>query len=122
MNDTLTELGGRVVTLREAKFSMDTFGDRAFDGLTLGEDWNGWACPYFTFEQAQHVVEAHRNNGGRATYEEHSDSFVFSFRDAGPNEAESYPAVEIEGRKVYPIGASNWIWEEGAVEAYESTN
>ncbi len=23
------------------------------EGFTAGETWNGWDCPYFTFEQAQ---------------------------------------------------------------------
>lgn len=38
--------------MRVAKFSMDPFAEKVFDGLASGETWNGWACPYFNLEQA----------------------------------------------------------------------
>ncbi len=45
--------------LLEGKFSTDLTGeDSFFDGFTKGETWNGFACPYFTFEQGQRIVEA----------------------------------------------------------------
>ena len=45
--------------LREAKFVIEPLGETVFDGYTQDEDWNGWACPYFTFEQAERIVEAY---------------------------------------------------------------
>lgn len=103
--------------MRETKFSIDSLGDRSFDGYTQGETWNGWACPYFTFEQAQQLVRAYEENGLEARYNEVSDAFSFEL-DAGGDlkEVDTFPAEEINGRKFYPIGAFCWIWEEAAEE------
>ncbi len=102
--------------MRAAKFIIDTFGNEAFDGFTLDETWNGWARPYFTFEQAQRIVEAHRSHGDKAWYDEAED--VFSF-EMGEDEVDSFPAETIEGRKLYPIGTGCWIWEEELQEAVQ---
>ena len=39
---------------KKALFSMDCFDENQPDieGITYGNTWNGWACPYFTFENA----------------------------------------------------------------------
>ena len=44
---------------KPAKFSMDCFDDSQphIDGMTYGYTWNGWACPYFTFENALIVAK-----------------------------------------------------------------
>jgi hypothetical protein len=106
--------------MQEAKFSIDTLGDKIFDGYTQGEEWNGWACPYFTFEQAQKVAEAF-NEGERfegdkvkARYNVEQDAFCFFFESSG--ESDDFPSLEVDGLKLYPVGAGCWIWEE--VEAY----
>ncbi|MDQ1612120.1 MAG: hypothetical protein QOG00_2051 [Pyrinomonadaceae bacterium] len=102
--------------LRETKFSIDTLGNRLFDGFTIGEEWKGWACPYFTFEQSLRVVKAFNENewfdGGKviAHYNAEKDMFRFFFESTG--ESDDFTANDIEGQKLYPIGASCWIWEE----------
>jgi hypothetical protein len=98
--------------MRETKFSIDLLGDRNLDGFTQGETWNGWACPLFTFEQAQQLVKAYEENGLKAWYDEASDAFSFEV-DAGGDlkEVDTFPAQEVEGRKFYSIGAGCWIWE-----------
>jgi hypothetical protein len=100
--------------MRASRFTIDTYGGETFEGFTLEEDWNGWACPYFTFEQAQHVVSAHRRHGWEAVYDAGGDRFVFTPVHSAQGEEESYEAVEVEGRKLYSVGAFNWIWEEAA--------
>lgn len=95
--------------MRPAKFTIDTFGEEVFEGFTQGETWNGWARPYFTFEQARRVVEAHRARGGRASYDEAEDAFSF---EIGEEEIDAFPAESLEGQKLYPVGAGCWIWEE----------
>lgn len=99
--------------MQTARFIIDTFGDEIFAGFTLGESWNGWARPYFTFEQAQHLVEAHRLHGGKAWYDETQDAFAF---EVNQDEVDTFPAEVVENRKLYPIGAGCWIWEEAAEE------
>lgn len=93
---------------------MDVFGDRLFGGYTRDESWNGWACPYFTYDEAIRVVEAHRECGGEAWYEATQDSFIFTVEASDEND--SFPAVEIEGHRLYPVGAFCWIWEEYSPE------
>lgn len=104
------------MALQPAHFSMDTLGDEVLlEGFTAGGTWNGWDCPYFTFEQAQKVVDAFNatprleGDSVDARYEAEKDTFCFFFESSG--ESDDFPAVEIEGRKFYPIGAGCWIWE-----------
>ena len=114
------ELGskrGIFIIMREAKFSIDTLGDKVFEGFTNGEEWNGWACPYFTFEQAQRVVKAQTEMGLKAWYNTNADAF--SFEVDASDEIDSFPAQEIEGKKLYPVGTSCWIWEQYDSQAWE---
>jgi hypothetical protein len=104
------------MNLQPARFSIDTLGeDVLFDGFTADETWNGWACPYFTFEQAQKVVNAFNvsqhfvNDRVSAHYDAERDAFCFLLETSG--ESDDFPAVSIDGQKFYPIGAGCWIWE-----------
>lgn len=112
------------MNLQPARFSMDVLGDEVWlDGFTADETWNGWDCPYFTFEQGQNftfeqgqrVVEAFntskRLEGDKveSRYDAERDVFCFFFESS--TESDDFPAVEINGRKFYPIGAGCWIWE-----------
>lgn len=92
--------------MRQSKFTIESIPRQQFEGFTDGGNWNGWATPYFSFEQAQRIVEAH--NSGNARYDEENDQFVFNIDD----EEEFYPAVLEDGRKLYSIGNGSWIWEE----------
>lgn len=97
--------------MRPTRFTIDSL-DGTFDGHTQDEDWNGWAVPYFTYEQALTVLAACQKANQHGFYDAVSDRFIFSFKD----EDESYEAEEIDGLKVYPVGARNWIWEEEALQ------
>jgi hypothetical protein len=94
--------------MKQANFSIDTFPGQLFEGFSNDEDWNGWACPYFPLEEAQKIVEAHKVSGQNAWFDEENDEFVFKVN----NETESYPALNYDGQKLYPIGYGAWIWEE----------
>lgn len=99
--------------MRAGRFALDSFGDEVFDGFTQGETWNGWARPYFTFEQGQRIVEAHRAQGNKARYDESGDAFSFELNE---DEIDTFPSEQVEGQKLYPIGAGCWIWEEAVKE------
>jgi hypothetical protein len=99
--------------MRPTKFAIDFLEGKTFDGYTREEDWNGFACPYFSFEQAQHLIDAWHSRGWNAGYNKEADSFLFEIASgAGVTEDEIYSSLEIEGMKLYPIGAFNWIWDE----------
>lgn len=96
------------MTLQPTRFSIDILGDEFYEGYSANGTWNGWDCPYFSYEQAQKVVYAfnasHRFEGDRveAQYDAEQDAFCFFFESAG--ESDDFPAVEIEGQKLYPLG------------------
>jgi hypothetical protein len=100
--------------MRAAKFSIDTYGDQVFEGFSNDQEWNGWACPLFNFEQAQRIVDACKQGKGHAFYDADRDQFVFYLDGTTSDDPEVYTSEEVEGNKLYPIGAFNWIWEEQA--------
>lgn len=103
--------------MRKSFFSLDALGGTVFEAYTNEENWNGWACPYFSFEGAQRLAEAWRNSGWRAVYEEEGDAFAFWLQPEGePDEPELYASVEIGRHRLYPIGAFSWTWEENSSE------
>ncbi len=69
-------------------------------------NWNGYACPYFTKEVGLRIVDAMRQHGGEHEYDEAFDTFKF----VGDFEPEIFDAVEVEGKKLYAIGAFAWCW------------
>lgn len=100
-----------------ARFVMDSIPGQSFTGFTDGSDWNGWACPYFTFEEAVRVLRASQPNGFWWRYDSVDDAFTAGARpQASGDEPEYYEAetVEVDGETVtlYPVGARYWIWEE----------
>ena len=102
--------------MRKTKFKIESLGYQTFEGFTKDEIWNGWACPYFTFDQAQKVLQQYNQlreiigQKERAFYDEASDTFVFPAD--GEDEPETFAAIDEDDRKYYPVGAFCWIWEE----------
>lgn len=94
--------------MRKAQFTLESLGISAFNGYTLDETWNGWACPYFSYDEALKITEAQNSVGGKGWYEESSDRFVFDIQ----GEREAFAPIEIESLKLYPIGNASWIWDE----------
>lgn len=95
--------------MQPAKFIIDFLEGCEFEGYTRGEDWNGFACPYFTFDQAQQIVEAWRETGYKAFYSDKNDEFSFEMQSG---ETDRFPSISTDGVKVYPIGNGCWIWSE----------
>lgn len=94
------------------QFRNDVLGFDSFEGYTKGESWNGWDCPYFTFEQSQKVLQSYNQLRSilgeiQAYYDVGTDAFIFPAED----EPEIYKAITEEGEKYYPIGGFVWIWE-----------
>jgi hypothetical protein len=99
--------------LRESLFQLDFIEGKSFRGFTQGENWNGFACPLFTREQSLYLVDAWREAGYKAAYDEATDAFVFQMADG---EQDAFPGKDVAGKKLYPIGAFCWIWDEATSE------
>ncbi len=102
--------------MRKSTFMLDATGEVIFEGYTDDSEWNGWAVPVFSFEQAQKIVTAWRALGWAARYNADADSFVFGVnQDLETGEAaehETFDAFERDGQKFYAIGSGSWVWEE----------
>lgn len=101
--------------MHQSTFLLDALGERPFTGYNGNEEWNGFACPCFDFDQAQELVNAWQERGWVARYDTNNDAFIFSVNhDLETNESEDYevfPAIEVDAKKFYAIGAYCWTWE-----------
>jgi hypothetical protein len=116
---------------RKANFTLDS--DKQFSGFTRGETWNGFACPYFTFEVATQLAidyvagnDYHDHTVGkyRWEYDRVKDAFVFydpNDEDYCKDENDEYVPYSCEGMDivcegktyhVYDIGCGAWVWDE----------
>ncbi len=102
--------------MRPAKFKIESLGYETFEGFTKDEEWNGWNCPYFSFEQAQKVLKNYNElrqiigQKNLAYYNLNADAFVFP--SDSEDELETFAGINENGQKYYPVGAFCWIWEE----------
>jgi len=102
--------------MRLAKFNLESLGYETFEGFTKDEYWNGWDCPYFTFEQASKVLNNYNelrrivDSQNLARYDSEADAFVFPSDEE--NEPETFSFIIENDQKYYPVGAFCRIWEE----------
>ena len=61
---------------RASRFTIDSIPDAVFNGYENGEDRNGWACPYFEQEEAEHVLRLSEPNGFQWRYDATEDAYV----------------------------------------------
>jgi hypothetical protein len=99
--------------MRVADFALDFLDGVTFKGYTKGETWNVFACPYFSFEQAQRIVSAWRGKGWAARYDAETDAFMFEVNaESKSSDFEGYSGINIKKQKFYRVGAFSWIWDE----------
>lgn len=94
--------------MKQSLFVIDTIPDKSFEGYSKDDDWNGWACPFFSLEQGKKIVQAQNSGQDKSWFDEKNDQFVFII----DGQREYFPSIEIDGGRLYPIGNSSWIWEE----------
>jgi hypothetical protein len=96
---------------KQAQFTMDFFGDGvAIDGYTYGGRWNGWAIPYFTFENAQKLIPIFE---GYLSYDADQDAFIyFDPVHMDDEEKEIYESSMIDGNKYYSVGGMSFCWDQ----------
>lgn len=102
--------------MRLTNFKIESLGYENFEGFTKDEEWNGWACPYFTFDQAQKVLKNYNElcqiigQKNLSYYDASTDAFVFP--QGSEDKSEAFAAITEDDQKYYPVGAFCWIWEE----------
>lgn|SRR5688572_24851672 len=101
---------------QRARFTIDSLPNRIFEGFTDGDTWNGWACPYFSRDVAESILQASENNGYSWTYDAKTGSFIVHHHDdPKDSEPELFNGVWInidnESILVYAIGAYAWAWD-----------
>lgn len=74
--------------------------------------WNGWACPYFDFDEASRMAGefAGINPDEEMAYDPERDCFFVSYAGEGGDVIEEYYGVDADGEVLYPIGNALWIW------------
>jgi hypothetical protein len=105
---------------RKAKFALDFFADHGveeIEGITFGDYWNGWDCPYFTFENAKKLLDIF--DEGHLKYDPKNDAFEYDPYQNG-EEVDIFESTMIEGKKYYSVGGWNFCWYEVSNEESEA--
>lgn len=105
---------------RLAKFKIVGLEDVQLEGYTFGNTWNGWACPYFTYAQAQEVIRVfNEHNYCESRYQPTSNTFLFKNDN---NDTFGSVTIELDGKvtELFPIGAGCWVWSECVPEMSEN--
>lgn len=77
-------------------------------------NWNGFACPYFTYETAEAILRDVCNLEDAAfRYDESRDMFILTYQGVEDHEWEG---LLFDGVKMYAIGAFNWTWSVRNIE------
>lgn len=101
---------------KQTNFSNEMLGDIPFEGFTDGETWNGWACPYFTYDIAEGILKASESNGYRWNFDTKADAFfvrhIEDSEDSSPDQFKGIQVVAADQAVVlYAVGAYSWSWE-----------
>lgn len=104
---------GRMFT--KGHFASDMLEGVRFAGYADGETWNGWACPFFSYNTACDILSASEHYGYAWRFDSQSDTFIVSHQedpaDFAPEQFKGIEAtVEGQALTVYAIGAYSWCW------------
>lgn len=104
---------------RPAVFQIDAI-ESYFHGVTQDQHWNGFACPLFSFEEAQRLMDLnnHTDFCGQIVYDADQDAFLFhEFGIESGERPDVYKAVQIGDQKFYPVGAFSWCWQDVSADS-----
>jgi hypothetical protein len=103
------------VLFRKGRFRLAD-SDRAFDGWSNGQLWNGWEMPRFELQVGMEILGW--MGDAKARYDADRDAFVTVNQD-GEEEvwlAEGVTVTDGSRIKVYGLGSGSWTWESGPQE------
>jgi len=102
---------------RKTLFALDFFEDnQSIEGITFGDYWNGWDCPYFTFDNAKKLLTIF--DEGFLKFDANQDAFLYDPYKNG-EEIDTFEATIINGEKYYSVGGWNFCWYEVKKESEE---
>ena len=84
-------------------------------GYTRGDDWNGWATPFFEIDEALAIMEEFnkQNPDDQILYSEANDTFM---RKVADDEIDLWRGKNYQTedgvKHLYGIGAYSWTWED----------
>ena len=91
--------------MKRAKFSL-AGESLSYDGVDIGETWQGHPVPYFTPDVARKILQDLLDDFGTRWGE---GPGVFFHEENG--DIEMFPVCELEeGEYYYPIGGRIWPW------------
>lgn len=98
--------------MKKALFQIDD--GPVYIGYTNGDRWNGWATPYFPFEEAQKIqAEFSQGVDFPMLYDVNKDEFRIKYDDDEPYIWKGEDIQTVDGIKhLYGIGAYSHIWDE----------
>lgn len=94
-------------------FTIDGFAP-AYIGYTDGDLWNGWATPYFTFEEARKVqADCNKDTEHPMFYDKEKDEFRKRYEDYEEPDVWKGENIQTEDgiKHLYGIGAYSWVWD-----------
>ncbi len=99
--------------VKKMKFGID--GEFYAEGITFGQRWNGFYCPYFTYENALKILAKQEIKEdvlemGSYFYEMSEDKK--SILEITEDGISVHSARLIDNQLFFPIGFCNWVWEE----------
>jgi hypothetical protein len=88
--------------------------DKKYKVWSTGENWNGWAVPYFELNEAlKYAKHTQTIRGASPTvYDKARDVFVTTLENEDEPQVEGPVTINVPGRgeiKVYPLG-NGWTW------------
>jgi hypothetical protein len=119
LKNVMVRYDGDRPTSGEARF--DCAGLFQVNGTDTGQNWNGWACPKFTLEQAHEIIKAMNADPHRqemdpgipdCTFD--AETKIFTIYECGgwwddPDEGPDKYGPDADG--FYHIGSHLWCWE-----------
>jgi hypothetical protein len=104
------------VKLIPGRVALDAMDETFACLLEAGENWNGYACPWFTKGEADRIMQALTAAPSRvatkATYDEKHDTYTVLLE----GDEWMFSGTEHNGIKIYPIGTRGWCWGEEPFE------
>jgi hypothetical protein len=96
--------------LEPAKLFIDGIPHQVFDGfIEVGQDWNGWSCPWFTKEVCEQILEIFMYHW---EYDESNDTFYYSDLYYDTTDRCVGEQLDDFNETLYPLGNREWIWVE----------
>ena len=84
-------------------------------GITFGQRWNGFECPYFELYETLQILSKQDTKQecedvDVSFYEISADGLhIIETNSSGLYVSDS---VLVDGERYFPIGGFNWVWEE----------